>query len=50
VCSSDLLKDLYDERKKLYEFYADVIVDEKGLGTGETIDEVLRALNLSNEI
>ena len=44
------LKDLYDERTKLYEFYADVIVDEKGLGTGETIDEVLRALNLSNEI
>ena len=44
------LKDLYDERTKLYELYADVIVDEKGLGTGETIDEVLRALNLIDEI
>ena len=44
------LKDLYDERTKLYEFYADVIVDEKGLGTGETINEVLKALNLNDEI
>ena len=44
------LKDLYDERTKLYELYADVIVDEKGLGTGETIDEVLKALNLNDEI
>lgn len=44
------LKDLYDERTKLYELYADITVDEKGLGTEETIDAVLRALNLSNEI
>lgn len=44
------LKDLYDERTKLYELYADITVDEKGLGTEETIDAVLRALNLSNKI
>ena len=44
------LKDLYDERTKLYEKYADVIVDEQGLGTEETIGAVLRCLNLLNEI
>ncbi len=42
------LKDLYDERTKLYEAYADVTVDEKGLGTEETIGEILRGLNLLN--
>jgi shikimate kinase len=44
------LKDLYDERTVLYEKYADVTVDEKGLGTSETIDAVLNGLNLVNEI
>ena len=44
------LKDLYEERTKLYEQYADVIVDEKGLGTEETIGAVLRSLNLLSEI
>ena len=44
------LKDLYDERTALYEKYADVIVDERGLGTEETIGAVLRGLNLLNEI
>lgn len=44
------LKDLYDERCVLYEKYADVVADEKGLGTEETIGEVLRALNLLNEM
>lgn len=39
------LKDLYDERTALYEKYADVTVDEHGLGTEETIDAVLRSLN-----
>ena len=44
------LKDLYNERTALYEKYADVIVDEKGLGTEETIGAVLRSLNLLNEL
>lgn len=44
------LKDLYDERTVLYEKYADIIVDEQGLGTGETIDAVLESLQLSDEI
>lgn len=44
------LKDLYEERTKLYEQYADVIVDEHGLGTEETIGAVLRELKLLNEI
>ena len=44
------LKNLYDERCVLYEKYAEVVVDEKGLGTEETIGAVLRGLNLLNEI
>ncbi len=44
------LKDLYEERTTLYERYADIIVDEKGLGTEETIGAVLRGLNLLNEL
>lgn len=47
--SGQTLKDLYEERAVLYEKYADVIVDEKGLGTEETIGAVLRSLNLLNE-
>lgn len=44
------LLDLYEERAKLYEQYADVTVDEQGLGTEETIGAVLRSLNLLNEL
>ncbi len=44
------LKDLYNERTRLYEKYADVTVDEKGLGTEETIGAVLRSLNLLTEV
>ena len=44
------LKDLYDERTVLYEMYADVTVDEQGLGTEETIDAVLHGLNLVGEM
>lgn len=43
------LQMLYDERCALYEKYADITVDEKGLGTEETIGEVLRGLKLLNE-
>ena len=35
------LKDLYDERKKLFEKYADYTVSEEGLSLEETIDEVM---------
>lgn len=48
--SGQTLKDLYNDRTALYEKYADVIVDEKGLGTEETIGAVLRSLNLLNEL
>lgn len=44
------LRHLYEERTALYEKYADVTVDEKGLGTEETIGEVLRGLKLLNEL
>lgn len=44
------LKDLYEERCALYEKYADVIVDEHGLGTEETIGAVLRGLKIINEM
>ena len=35
------LKDLYDERVKLFEKYADYTVSEEGLSLEETIDEVM---------
>lgn len=35
------LRDLYDERVRLFEKYADYTVSEKGLTLEETIDEVL---------
>lgn len=38
------LKNLYEERTKLYEKYADIVVDEHGLGTEETIDAVLEQI------
>ncbi|MDO5776414.1 MAG: shikimate kinase [Eubacteriales bacterium] len=34
------LKDLYDERAKLYEQYADIIIDETGKEFGEIVDEL----------
>ena len=44
------LKDLYEERCALYEKYADVVVDEQGLGTEETIGAVLRGLKIMDEM
>lgn len=41
------LKDLYDERVKLFEKYADYTVSEEGLSLEETIDMVLELLNKS---
>lgn len=38
------LKDLYDERTPLYEKYADIIVDETGLGIEETREYMERML------
>ena len=38
------LKDLYDERVKLFEKYADYTVSEEGLSLEETIDVVLELL------
>ncbi|MCI5868592.1 MAG: shikimate kinase [Dorea sp.] len=40
------LKDLYDERVKLFEKYADVTVCEDGLPLEDTIQEVLTALGV----
>lgn len=34
------LKDLYDERTPLYEKYADITVDESGLGIEETVERI----------
>lgn len=39
------LRSLYEERCVLYEQYADVIVDEYGLGIEETVDAICAALN-----
>ncbi len=38
------LKDLYMERTKLYEKYADITIDEYGLGIEETVEAVCAAL------
>lgn len=38
------LKDIYDERIVLYEKYADIIVDETGLGIEETVEEITKRL------
>ncbi len=37
------LKDLYEERTKLYEKYADVQIDESGLNVEETINAILES-------
>lgn len=37
------LKDLYYERTPLYEKYADIVIDEKGLNVEETIDKILNS-------
>jgi len=39
------LKSLYDERIPLYEKYADVTVDEGGLGLEETLDAVMKKVS-----
>ncbi|MBE5939444.1 MAG: shikimate kinase [Lachnospiraceae bacterium] len=35
---------LYEERKSLYEMYADITVDETGLGVEETIEQIISSL------
>lgn len=42
------LKDLYDERVKLFEKYADITVIEDGYSLEETIDNVMEALEKCN--
>lgn len=39
------LKALYTERCRLYEKYADIVIDERDLNVEETIDKILAALN-----
>ena len=38
------LKDLYEERIKLYEKYADLIVDEENKGIEETLQAIVKVL------
>lgn len=38
------LKDIYDERTKLYEKYADIIIDEGSLDVEKTVDRLLEEL------
>ena len=40
------LKDLYEERRVLYEKYAHVTVEEDGFTVEETLEKTLQALNL----
>ena len=39
------LEDLYEERTKLFEKYADIIVNEDGLSIDNTIEKVVESLN-----
>ena len=39
------LRDLYEERKVLFEKYADIIICEDGLTLDETIDKVVRSVS-----
>ncbi len=36
------LKDIYDERISLYESYADIVIEEKGLNVEETIEQIIK--------
>lgn len=38
------LRELYDERRNLYEGYADYVIDEEGLSLEETVAKALEAL------
>lgn len=38
------LEDLYEERTRLYEFYADLVVDETGLDVEKTIEQIIEQL------
>lgn len=40
-----MLKDIYDERTKLYEKYADIIIDEGSLDVEKTVERLLEELN-----
>lgn len=39
------LKDLYDERKILYEKYADITVEEAGLSVEETVERIISQIS-----
>ena len=43
------IKDLYDERVKLFEKYADLTISEDGLGIEDTIEKVLNALGAKTD-
>ncbi len=38
------LRNLYDERCRLYKFYADIVIDEAGLDVEKTIDKLIQCL------
>ena len=43
------LKDLYEERTRLYEKYADLTVEEYGLSVEQTIEEIVRLRKAQDE-
>lgn len=43
------LDDLYEERSVLYEKYADIIIDEEGLGVEATLEKICEALDEYNK-
>ena len=43
----ETLEEMYDERCRLYEMYADVVVEEKGCSIEETVERIADELNAS---
>ena len=43
----ETLEEMYDERCRLYEMYADVVVEEKGCSIAETVERIADELNAS---
>ena len=39
------MEELFEERSALYEQYADLVIDEEGLGLEQTVGQIIRALS-----
>ena len=50
ACPNDYtLKDLYTERQNLYEFYADIVIDNNFFSQEQALQQILHRLKLANK-